>query len=119
MCKERPFQKKISINNFKLINEDNLRNAEQEKGKSLTEEAMLVAEVFYTPKGYRGEIHEGNPIRVWDSEQADRIFGISKDRPDGDLCEKNFATELAAMHFLTRRLKKLGWEPLSDSWLES
>ena len=119
MCKERIFHREVKVNNFKLIPADMMADAgKTEFGDSLVEEAVVIAEVFYTPKGYRGEIHEDSPIRVWDEGLSKRLHGVSKDRPDGDLAEKNFDTALAAMHFLTRRLRKLGWEPL-EAWHDS
>jgi hypothetical protein len=116
MCKERLFTKNITISNFRLVDGENLENPNKfEQGKPLTEEALIVAEVFYAPKGFRAEIHAESPLHVWDEEHAKRLFGISEENPNGDLREKNFETALAAMHFLTRRLKRLGWDPL-DSW---
>jgi hypothetical protein len=119
MCKERTFHREIQINNFKLVTEKDLSEAgKTEFGEPLVEEALLTAEVFYTPKGYRGEIHEESPVQVWDNEHYRRIKAISEDKPNGALAEKNFETPLAVMHYLTRHLKKLGWEPL-DAWHES
>lgn len=115
MCKERLFQKQVTINNFKLVNLADLDKAGKSvEGELLTEEALILAEVFYTPKGYRGEIHAENPIRTWDLDHAKRLLGISNEFPEGDLKEKNFETALAAMQFLTKRLKRLGWEPLTN-----
>ncbi|RJR08376.1 hypothetical protein C4588_05595, partial [Candidatus Parcubacteria bacterium] len=53
-----------------------------------------------------------SPLMVWDFEQACKINGISETNPEGDLTDKNFPTELSAMHFITRRLSKLNWEPV-------
>ena len=116
MCKERTFYKTIKVNNFRIIDRSLFNDVQSlTEGDSFSEEVILLAEVFYTPKGYRGVLHEDFPLAIWDADHAKRLYGITKDKPEGDLEEKNFDTSLAAMHFLTRRLKKLGWEPL-DSW---
>jgi len=116
MCKERLFSKNLTINNFRLVDEKVLKDPSiLNEGKPLVEEALIVAEVFYAPKGFRAEIHVESPLHVWDEENSRRLFGMSNDNPNGDLREKNFETSLAAMHFLTRRLKRLGWSPI-DNW---
>lgn len=115
MIKERTFHKKVTIDNFKELKVSSLHLAEKgNSGKAVRETATVTAEVFYTPKGFRCEA-ELPDLFTWDFSQACRIIGISEALPDGDLLDKNFETMLAAMHFITRRLRKLGWEP-QDNW---
>jgi len=119
MFKERIFRKKITIQNFKLIDTDNMNYVEKtNKGKLFKKDSELVAQVFYTPKGYVCEVEQFTPLDTWDSEQYCKIEGVSDESPEGDLLDKNFDTLLAAMHFITRRLKRLGWEPL-DGWCDA
>lgn len=114
MTKERTFQKKLSIDNFKETS--NLSQAGKSNcGKSVKELASVITEVFYTPKGFRCDVTMLSPVYAWDFLQACRMFGIAEATPDGDLQDKNFETMLAAMHFITRRLRRLGWDPL-DGW---
>ena len=117
MFKERVFQKNITIQNFKLLPPSDLSNAGKKKGVSIYKEAELVVQVFYTPKGFCCEVGHVVPLDVWDSEQYCRIEGVSDKTPEGDLLDHTFDTLLAAMHFITRRLKKLGWQPL-DVWVD-
>jgi len=116
MIKERIFRKKLAIDNFRLITEKEFQAAGKScKGKQLKQDAELIAQVFYTPRGYCCEIEHFSPLDIWSSEQFCRIEAISDSSPEGDLIENYFDTKLAAMHFITRRLKRLGWEPL-DNW---
>lgn len=115
MSKKRTFEKKISVQNFKTIRTDLLLKSDNLTGKPIKEIAELAVEVFFTPKGYRVDVQLMSPIIVWDFEQTCKIKGITESNPEGDLTDKNFPTELSAMHFITRRLSKLGWEP-TDVW---
>src|SRR5271157_217710 len=116
MTKERTFQKKLTVENFKEVKASNLNQAGRANvGKQIKETATITAEVFYTPKGFRCEVLMLSPVFAWDFNQACRIEGICDTTPDGDLQDKNFETMLAAMHFVTRRLRRLGWDPL-DNW---
>ena len=85
------------------------------KGKIVKKDAGLIVQTFYTPRGFCCEVALLSPVDVWDSEQYCRIEGVGEKTPEGDLLDHTFDTMLAAMHFITRRLKKLGWEPL-DAW---
>jgi hypothetical protein len=111
MSKKRTFEKKVTVQNFKSIRTDLLLKSDNLSGKGIKELAELVVEVFFTPKGYRAEAHLISPIIVWDFEQTCKIKGITESNPEGDLTDKNFPSELSAMHFITRRLSKLNWEP--------
>lgn len=116
MIKERTFVKKLTIDNFKELKAANLHQAGKgNAGKTIKETATIVAEAFYTPKGFRCEVLMHSPIYAWDFDHACRIEGIGVATPDGDLVDKNFETILAAMHFITRRLRRLGWEPV-NAW---
>jgi hypothetical protein len=116
MFKERIFRKTINIDNFRLVPKEALAAAgSSNKGKVLKKDAELIAQVYYTPQGFSCEIEHFNPIDTWSVEQFCRIEGIDEESPEGDLVEKYFDTKLAAMHFITRRLKRLGWDPL-DNW---
>jgi len=115
MSKKRTFEKKIIIQNFKAIRTDLLLKTDNLSGKNVKELASIIVEIFFTPRGYRADIQLVSPIIVWDFEQTCEIKGISESNPEGDLTDKNFASELAAMHFVTRRLSKLGWQP-SGVW---
>jgi len=118
MFKERVFQKRLTIQNFRSIESSDLSQAgKNKKGKLIKKDAGLLAQVFYSPRGFCCELDQLSPIDVWDSEQYCRIEGISDKTPEGDLLDHTFDTMLAAMHFITRRLKKLGWEPL-DTWCD-
>ena len=118
MGKERVFQKKLAISNFKALRGSALSEAGKPNiGKIVRELAEMIAEVYYTPKGYRVEMHAISPVPLWDEAQMNKIEGITAELPEGDLMEKNFDSMLAAMHFITRRLKKLGWDPLGK-WLD-
>lgn len=112
MSKRRTFEKKITIQNLKLIKEDQLLKSDSLTGKAVRETAEIEVEIFFTPRGFRIEIHLNSPMLVWDFEQTCKIKGITESNPEGDLTDKNFATELSAMHFITRRLSKLGWEAI-------
>lgn len=110
MSKKRCFKKRIIIQNFKVIKTEQLLRSDNLTGKSLKEVATVEVEIFFTPKGFRIEIHLISPMLVWDFEQTCKIKGITESNPEGDLTDENFDTELSAMHFITRRLSKLGWE---------
>lgn len=113
------FQKSLNIDNFKSLKTDQLVNAGKRGfGKVVKSNAQVIAEVFYTPKGYRAEIHFISPIDLWDAQQALKLQGIADNTPEGDLFDTNFETVLAAMHFITRRLKRLGWSPITK-WEEA
>jgi len=114
VAKERIFQKKVVIDNFRVVRRDQLK-LDDLSGRAVKEIAEIIAEVYYTPKGYRTELHFISPLVIWDFEQMCKLNGVSDKNPDGDLSEKNFSTELSAMHFLTKRLGKLGWKP-TDGW---
>ena len=119
MFKIRSFRKNIIIQNFKIASAANLDQIEKKiKGKNFKTEAEIVAQVFYTPRGFCCEIEVFSPLDTWDAEQYCRIEGINEDSPEGALLDKNFDTILAAQHFITRRLKRLGWEPEGD-WSSS
>lgn len=119
MPKERVFQKSLTISNFKSLKNDLLPTAgKRGAGKAVKSNAQVIAEVYYTPKGYRSEIHFISPVEVWDEQQASKLLGIDDKFPEGDLFDSNFDTILAAMHFITRRLKRLGWSPVSK-WEEA
>lgn len=118
MFKERIFKKNLTIQNFKVLNPSNFDQIGEKKGKSLKRDAEIVVQVFYTPRGFCCEVDPLSPIDIWDLEQYCRIEGINEENPGGDLLDYNFDTILAAMHFITRRLKKLGWEPL-DAWSDN
>ena len=112
MCKERTFQKKIAIENFCLLKVSDLKEAGKPNiGKKLKEIAEIIVEIFYTPKGYCIDICEIAPLHIWDFDQMCKIQGISEDHPEGDLQEMYFSTMKSAMHFVTGRLKTLGWAP--------
>lgn len=116
MLKERIFRKTVAIENFRLVKDNEINEAGKTiKGKVFKTDAELVAQVYYTPRGYSCEIEYFSPIDAWNSELFCRIEGINEESPEGDLPEKYFETKLAAMHFITRRLKRLGWDPL-DGW---
>lgn len=117
MFKERVFQKSLTVQNFRLLASSDLEQSGKKKGRALKKDAGLVAQVFYTPRGFCCELEPLSPVDVWDSEHYCRIEGITEKTPDGDLSDHSFDTMLAAMHFITRRLKKLGWEPL-DTWTD-
>jgi hypothetical protein len=118
MFKERIFRKSLTIQNFRILNPSEFDQIQEKKGKCLKQDAELVVQVFYSPRGYCCEIEQLSPIDTWDAEQYCRIEGINEENPEGDLLDHNFDTILAAMHFITRRLKKLGWDPL-DAWSDS
>ena len=115
MFKERIFRKSITVENFRLVPKEALTAGSSNKGKALKKDAELIAQVYYTPRGFACEIEHFNPLDTWNVEQFCRIEGINEETPEGDLAEKYFDTKLASMHFITRRLKKLGWDPL-DNW---
>ena len=115
MSKKRIFKKKITIQNFKTVKTDVLLKTDNFTGKSVKELTEIAVEIFFTPRGYRVDIHLLSPIIVWDFGQMCDIKGITENNPEGDLTDKNFNSELAAMHFATRRLAKLGWEP-NEAW---
>lgn len=118
MAKERIFQKKLTIANFKALKTAALAQAGKPNiGKRVREMAEMITEVFYTPKGYRIEVHAISPVPLWDENQMIKIEGQSEAQPEGDICEKNFDSQLAAMHFITRRFKRLGWEPVGK-WMD-
>jgi len=118
MAKERIFQKKLTIANFKTVKASALAQAGRTNvGKTVREVAEMIAEVYYTPRGYRIEVHAISPVPLWDESQMVRLEGCSDECPEGDLVEKNFESQLAAMHFITRRFKKLGWDPVGK-WLD-
>lgn len=113
MPKERIFQKKLTISNFKALKTASLPQAGKPNiGKRVREMAEMIAEVLYTPRGYRVEVHAISPVDLWDEQQMSKIEGQSEEQPEGDIMEKNFDSQLAAMHFITRRFKRLGWEPV-------
>lgn len=112
MSKKRTFEKKVTVQNFKTIRTDLLLKSDNLSGKAVKELAELVVEVFFTPKGYRADVHLISPIIVWDFEQTCKIKGITESNPEGDLTDKNFPSELSAMHFISRRIQKLGWSPV-------
>jgi len=111
-CKERTFQKKITVDNFKLVNEAQFKDIGKAKaGRTLKEIVEVIVEIYYTPLGYCIDLCEIAPLHLWDFDQFCRLQGISDDFPEGDLSEMNFETMKGAMHFITRRFKDLGWEP--------
>jgi hypothetical protein len=115
MFKERIFRKKVTVSNFKIATAAHLEQPNKKiRGKNYKTEAEIVAQVFYTPRGFCCEVELFSPLDTWDTEQYCRIEGINEESPEGDLLDKNFDTILAAQHFVTRRLKRLGWEPLGD-----
>jgi hypothetical protein len=111
MSKKRTFEKKITVQNFKAVKTDTLLKSDYLTGKGIKELAKIVVEIFFTPRGYLVDVELVSPVIVWDFEQACKIKGITESNPDGELADQSFASELAAMHFITRRLSKLGWEP--------
>jgi len=116
VIKERTFEKKLMIENFRELKATSLNQAGKPNvGKAVKETATVTTEVFYTPAGFRCEVFMVSPIYAWDFNQACRIEGIGESHPEGDLQDKNFETALAAMHFITRRLRRLGWDPV-DNW---
>lgn len=118
MSKVRIFTKDIEIKNIKLVSEKDLNDLTEESvnvGTPLEVNAGILAEVFYTPKGWRSEVHMLTPLFAWDFEEMCVLYGFSNDFPEGDLQDKNFDTMKASMQFLTRRLRKLGWEP-DEEW---
>lgn len=119
MFKERLFKKDITIQNFRLLDPADFSTTKTTTaGKPLKIESGLIAQVYYTPRGYSCEVDPINPLDVWDAEHYCRVEGINEKSPDGDLQDYYFDTMLAAMHFITRRLKKLGWDPI-DSWSDN
>lgn len=113
MAKERVFTRQTTVKNFRQIKPELLPLAgRSRKGRQYSELAELIAEVYFTPMGYRAEIHFITSMEVWDKEHADKVMGICQETPFGDLDRKNFETPTAAMQFVTRRLKKLGWDPV-------
>ena len=118
MAKERIFQKKLTLANFKAVKAGALAQAgKPNTGKAVREMAEMIAEVYYTPRGYRIEVHAISPVPLWDDNQMSKIEGYTDELPEGDLLEKNFDSQLAAMHFITRRFKRLGWNPVGK-WLD-
>lgn len=115
MLKERIFSKSITLDNFKIASLKDLGGSKRPKGRPFKKEAELIAQVFYTPRGFSCGVEHFSPIDVWSGEQFCRIEGVNEESPEGDLNEKYFDTKLAAMHFITKRLKRLGWDPM-DSW---
>ena len=112
MCKERTFQKKITVENFKIIKAANLGDAGKPNfGRSFRELAEVIVEIYYTPRGYCADLCEISPLHLWDFDQFCKIQGISEEYPEGDLQEMNFDTMRSAMHFITGRFKELGWSP--------
>lgn len=115
MSKSRTFEKLLTIENFRLAKKEVLARNAKLTGKSVRETVTIIVEVIFTPRGYRVEIQLDSPLIVWDFEQACKLKGITETNPEGDLIDKNFPTELSAMHFITRRLSKLGWAAV-NSW---
>ena len=112
MCKERTFQKKITVENFKIIKAANLKDAGKPNfGRSFREVAEIIVEIYYTPRGYCVDVCEIAPLHLWDFDQFCKIQGISDEHPEGDLQEMNFNTMKSAMHFITGRFKEMGWTP--------
>jgi hypothetical protein len=118
MIKERIFRKKIIVDNFLLLTKEEIAEDSLDKAKPLKKEAELVAQIHYTPRGYFCEVEQFSPMDVWNEDLFCKIEGINDGSPEGDLSEKFFDTKLASMHFITRRLKRLGWDPL-DGWHNS
>jgi hypothetical protein len=117
MLKERIFRKDLKVKNVKIVSKEDLQKEDLQSGKTLKQEAELIAQVFYTPRGYSCELIYCSPVDTWDFDLFCRIEGISEEIPEGDLTEKHFDTTMAAMHFITRRLNRLGWDSLGK-WFD-
>jgi len=113
MPKRRTFEKKLAIQNFKSVKTEQLLKSDTLSGKAIKELVEIVVEVLFTPRGYRVDTQLLSPMIVWDFEHTCKLKGITETNPEGDLTDKNFPTELAAMHFVTRRLSTLGWKPIN------
>jgi len=112
MCKERTFQKKITVQNFQILKKTNLKDAGKPNfGRKLREIAEVIVEIYYNPKGYCIDVCEIAPLHLWDFDQYCKLQGISDEFPEGDLPELNFNTMKSAMHFVTKRFKEFGWSP--------
>jgi len=111
----RLFYKEFQISNFVAADFKNGRATP--KKKTPRQLAQIIAEVYYTPRGWRVEAHQLNehPIYVWDETHSKKLYGITDALPDGDLREMNFKTLRGGMQFITKRLKGLGWKP-EDDW---
>lgn len=115
MAKKRTFLKKVVIKNFKLVANDSILRSDKLTGKILKEEVELLVRIHFTPKGYCLDLQFDPSLIVWDFDHLCKIKGVSEINPEGDLTDKNFTTELSAMHFISRRLSKFGWKPL-EPW---
>lgn len=112
--KIRIFNKKFVLKDFQPADISDLHNLVIKK-ELHTEIGEIVCEVFYTPRGWRGDIHLMSPIDIWDPGHVQQLYGVKADRLRGDLYEKSFESAVPAMQYMTKRLKTLGWEPI-DTW---
>jgi len=116
MCTRiRVFSREFQVNNFVAATIRN--NKVIPKKRTPRQIAQLIAEVCYTPRGWRIDLHQLNefPIHVWDEEHTKKLYGITAANPDGSMRNANYLTMRAAMQAITRKLKQLGWEP-EDEW---
>jgi len=108
------FTKKFKLKNFQPAE---IFETGQFKPKNEAQEidGELMCEIFYTPIGWRVDVHLLSPLDIWDIEHVQKLFGIKANNLHDDLFEKTFDTASPAMQFITKRLKGLGWEPV-DTW---
>jgi len=111
----RLFYKEFQVNNFvACVFKDERVSLKKKTPRQL---AQIIAEVYFTPRGWRVEVHQltEHPIHTWDEKHACKLYGMTDELPEGDLREMNFKTLRGGMQFITKRLKSLGWEP-EDDW---
>lgn len=111
----RLFYKELQVNNFAAAEFKGDRVLP--KKRTPRQLAQIIAEVYFTPRGWRVEAHQltEHPIHTWDEKHTRKLYGVSDELPDGDMREMNFKTLRGGMQFITKRLKGLGWKP-EDDW---
>jgi len=112
--KIRIFNKKFILKDFQPADISDPTDIKIKKGNH-TEIGEIVCEVYYTPRGWRGDIHLMSPIDIWDADHVQKLYGVRPNELRGDLYEKIFESTVPAMQYMTKRLKTLGWEPI-DTW---